>query len=432
METSNQKVTLKEKTGLLLTYVGNAPLMGLLSSFFLIYYTTVVGLDPTALATLFLISKVVDGISDPIMGFFMDKFPVTKYGKFRPMLILGTVICVLNYILLWFGAVWFPAAKYVIVYITYLLLGWTFDIMDISKNSLIPVMSADKNERNGLALVGGLGNLLCGAIIGIAAPYIVAEATLSNYYILILGSMAIVLVASIAGALIIKERVAFEGTEEEKYTVRDMIGFFRFKPIWSFFLMALVLGVGSQIASGAGTFFYTYVIGDLTKMAGVTVISLIVGLVGMLLAPPLANRFGKKQVFLACVVISIASSILRLLNVQSMLLIYISTFMGGMAGGAVAPLTSSMQADNTSYVQMKTGARAEAAIASLASFIIKVAQGIGGAIPGYVLAMCGFVEGQAAQPDSVKTGIILCVLVIPVVITSIGAVLFATQYKLED
>ena len=131
-------------------------------------------------------------------------------------------------------------------------------------------------------------------------------------------------------------------------------------------------------------------------------------------------------------VISIASSVLRLLNVQSMLLIYISTFMGGIAGGAVVPLTSSMQADNTSYVQMKTGARAEAAIASLASFITKVAQGIGGAIPGYVLAMCGFVEGQAAQPDSVKTGIILCVLVIPVVITSIGAVLFATQYKLEE
>lgn len=88
--------------------IGNIPLMTLLSTFFLIFYTDVVGLDPAALATLFLISKVVDGISDPLMGFLLDKFPITKMGKFRPMLMLGTVICVINYILLWFGAVWSP------------------------------------------------------------------------------------------------------------------------------------------------------------------------------------------------------------------------------------------------------------------------------------------------------------------------------------
>ena len=113
----------------------------------MIYYTTVVGLDPKALATLFLISKVMDGISDPVMGFILDRFPVTKMGKFRPMLILGTIICVINYILLWFGAVWSPVGKYVIVYVTYLLLGWTFDIMDISKNSLLPVMTTDDKEE---------------------------------------------------------------------------------------------------------------------------------------------------------------------------------------------------------------------------------------------------------------------------------------------
>ena len=48
--------------------------MTLLSVYFMIYYTTVVGLDPKALATLFLISKVMDGISDPIMGYFLTNF----------------------------------------------------------------------------------------------------------------------------------------------------------------------------------------------------------------------------------------------------------------------------------------------------------------------------------------------------------------------
>ena len=146
MKKENQKVKLSEKIGMLMVCAGNIPLMTLLSVNFMIYYTTVVGLDPKALATLFLISKVMDGISDPVMGFILDRFPVTKMGKFRPMLILGTIICVINYILLWFGAVWSPVGKYVIVYVTYLLLGWTFDIMDISKNSLLPVMTTDDKE----------------------------------------------------------------------------------------------------------------------------------------------------------------------------------------------------------------------------------------------------------------------------------------------
>ena len=62
------------------------------------------------------------------------------------------------------------------------------------------------------------------------------------------------------------------------------------------------------------------------------------------------------------IVVSILFSALRLIDVRSMLLIYISTVAGGVAGGCIAPLTTSIQADNTTYVQYKTGKRAEAAI----------------------------------------------------------------------
>lgn len=428
---NNQKVRLSEKLGLFMVYAGNIPLMTLLSAYFLIYYTTVVGLDPMGLSTLFLISKAVDGVSDPVMGFIMDRFPVTKRGKFRPMLVLGTIICVINYILLWFGAAWSPVGKYAIVYVTYLLLGWTFDIMDISKNSLVPVMSADSKERNSLSLFAALGTMAGAAVLGVVSPLIVAEATLENYYILIFGSMAMVLVLSLVGVTFVKERVGFEGKKEEKYSLKELVSFLRYKPVWSFFILALVAGTGSTIAGGAGTFFYTYVMGDLTLASGVTVISLVAALIGIFLGPILANRMGKKNVYLLCIVISIIFTALRLIDVRSMTLIYISSLCGGIAGGCLQPLNTSIQADNTTYVQYKTGKRAEAAIASLTSFITKVAQGLGGAIPGYVLAAFGFVEGSVQQPESINTGIILCVLILPMILTGLGAILFGTQYTLD-
>ena len=40
---NNQKVRLSEKLGLFMVYAGNIPLMTLLSAYFLIYYTTMIG-----------------------------------------------------------------------------------------------------------------------------------------------------------------------------------------------------------------------------------------------------------------------------------------------------------------------------------------------------------------------------------------------------
>ena len=432
MKKDNGKVKLSEKIGLLMVCAGNIPLMTLLSVYFMIYYTTVVGLDPKALATLFLISKVMDGLSDPVMGFILDRFPVTKMGKFRPMLILGTIICVINYILLWFGAVWSPVGKYVIVYVTYLMLGWTFDIMDISKNSLLPVMTIDDKERHSLSLFNSLGSMIGGAAIGILGPVIVADGKLESYYVLIFGSMALTLVLSIGGAFSVKERVGFEENKEAKYSLKEMLQFLRYKPVWAAFVATLILGTGSSVAGGAGAYFFTYILGDIKLMSGVSIIGLIASPVGIVMGPYLANRFGKKKVYLTAVILSTALNLLRLLDVTSMILIYISALIGGVAGGWMVPVNTSIQADNTTYVQYKTGKRAEAAIASLTSFVSKVAQGLGGAIPGYVIAASGFVAGATIQPESINAGIIFCVLILPLIFGVLGAIIFGTQYTLDQ
>lgn len=431
METTNQRVGIGEKISYFFANIGNIPLMTLLSTFFLIFYTDVVGLDPAALATLFLISKVVDGISDPLMGFLLDKFPITKMGKFRPMLMLGTVICVINYILLWFGAVWSPVGQYAIVYITYILLGWTFDIMDISLNSLLPLMSADNRERNKLSLIKAVAYMAGSMGLSVVGPLIVASQTLESYYVLIFGSMAVVLVCSIGGALGVKERVSFQGTEEEKYKIKDLVKFLFSKPVIVTFAASFLYLVGTMTAMGANSYYFTYLMGDMALMAGVSGVTLLGQVPGMIVAPLLANKIGKKKVFAAGIFLATIGPALRLIAPVSLPMTYVGSMIASIGAGFAMPLMYGIQADNTMYVQYTTGKRAEAAIASLSSFITKVGQGVAGAIPGYVLAACGFVSGAATQPDSIKTGIIICVLVLPTILGMIGALVFTFGYKLE-
>lgn len=426
-----EKIGIGEKICYLMANIGNIPLMTLLSTFFLIFYTDVVGLNAAALATLFLISKVVDGISDPLMGFILDKFPVTRLGKFRPMLILGTAICVVNYILLWFGAVWSPVGKYAIVYVTYLLLGWTFDIMDISLNSLLPVMTTDNKQRNQLSLIKAVGYMGGATGLSIIGPIIVASGTLESYYLLIFGAMAVTLVFSIAGAMGVKERVTFDGTEEEKYKFKELFQFLFSRPVIVTFMASLLYFIGYQGASGANTYYFTYIMGDLALMGGVTGVGMFGMVPGMIIAPLLANRIGKKKVFAAGIFICALGPAIRLFAPTSLMMAYVGTVIASLGSGFVMPLTYGVQADNTLYVQYTTGKHAEAAIASLSSFITKIGQGIAGALPGYVLAACGYINGAASQSSTVHGGIIFCVLVLPVVLGVIGGVIFMLGYKLE-
>jgi len=113
-------------------------------------------------------------------------------------------------------------------------------------------------------------------------------------------------------------------------------------------------------------------------MSGVSVVSLVITLLGMAVAPVLANKLGKKNVFLAGIIVAVGGSLIRFIDVRSLLLIYVGAVFAGIGGGFIGPLAYGIQADNTMYVQYKTGKRAEAAVASLSSFVSKAAQGVAG------------------------------------------------------
>ncbi len=209
-----------------------------------------------------------------------------------------------------------------------------------------------------------------------------------------------------------------------------MFQFLRFKPVWTHFLTILLSTVGTSLSSGTGTFFYTYIMKDLKLMSGVSVVSLVITLLGMAVAPVLANKLGKKNVFLAGIIVAVGGSLIRFIDVRSLLLIYLGAVFAGIGGGFIGPLAYGIQADNTMYVQYKTGKRAEAAVASLSSFVSKAAQGVAGAIPGYMLAATGFIGGAAQQPQSVEGGIIFCSIMLPLILCAAAGLVFGTLYPL--
>ena len=408
---------------------GNIPIMTLINGYLLIFYTNICGLSPAACATLFLIARFLDAINDPLVGFIIDHLPTRKMGHFRPTLILGTILCSVNFLLLWFGPMLSTSGKLAIAYVSYILLGVLFPVMDISLNSLLPVMTEDMKERNSLSTIKGLAYVIGALVIGVAAPLILGDTSNKQGYInLVLIMTAVIFFFSIIGTMGVKERV--KPQMENSYSVKELFKILSQKPVYITFLAVLLYSIGSNIVNAANTYFYTYIFEDLTLASIITLITCVAVFPATMVIGNLIGRFGKKKMYAIGLALAGLAPIIRLLDVRSIPLLIVSVLIAGIGAGFAAPLNYGIQADNTDYIEVSMGIRAEGAVASLSSFVSKCAMGIGGAIPGYLLQLAGFDSKAAVQNDDVINVIVLCVLILPAIVNVVAIVIFSKGYPI--
>ena len=426
---NQDKIKMREKLSFAMANFGNIPIMTLINGYLLIFYTNICGLSPAACATLFLIARFLDAINDPLVGFIIDHLPTRKMGHFRPTLILGTILCSANFLLLWFGPMLSTSGKLAIAYVSYILLGVLFPVMDISLNSLLPVMTEDMKERNSLSTIKGLAYVIGALVIGVAAPLILGDTSNKQGYInLVLIMTAVIFFFSIIGTMGVKERV--KPQMENSYSVKELFKILSQKPVYITFLAVLLYSIGSNIVNAANTYFYTYIFEDLTLASIITLITCVAVFPATMVIGNLIGRFGKKKMYAIGLALAGLAPIIRLLDVRSIPLLIVSVLIAGIGAGFAAPLNYGIQADNTDYIEVSMGIRAEGAVASLSSFVSKCAMGIGGAIPGYLLQLAGFDSKAAVQNDNVINVIVFCVLILPAIVNVVAIVIFSKGYPI--
>ena len=354
LNVNKSHISRKERWGFFIVNVGNIPIMTLMNVFLLYYYVAVVGLNPEAVGTLFLIARVFDGINDPIMGYVVDHLPKTKLGRFRSYIIIGSIICGINYLILWMGPGLATVGKLTIAYISYLLFGFTFDIMDISLNSMIPVMSDQDKDRNLLSNIKGLGYMFGGVIYYVLpTPFIGLFSTeIHGFYALVLLTVCIVISFSIFGTLAIQERV--QPVQTKKYTFQETVKIFGTRPVIVQFIETLMNSVGNGINSALLVFFFTYVLKRMDLFIFISVFYLAGVLIGIFVMPRLVNHFGKKTTKIFASGISLVSFIIILFIPydQPFLFLFIIALYS-IGGGINMLLNYGIQADNVDYVEWK-------------------------------------------------------------------------------
>ena len=145
------KLTFKEKAAYGLGAVGKDMVYMLSASYVLYYFQDILGVSAIAMGVILLVARIFDAFNDPIMGIIVAKTK-TKWGKFRPWLMIGTITNAVILVLM-FSAPPSLDGGGLVAYaaVTYILWGVTYTMMDIPYWSMIPAFTKGGKEREGLS-----------------------------------------------------------------------------------------------------------------------------------------------------------------------------------------------------------------------------------------------------------------------------------------
>ena len=110
------------------------------------FYTDVFGLAPAAMGTMFLAVRLLDTITDPIMGILADNTN-TRWGKFRPYLLWFAIPFSVVFVLTFITPGFSDGSKLTYAYCTYALLMVLYTVVNIPYCALGGVITSDSQER---------------------------------------------------------------------------------------------------------------------------------------------------------------------------------------------------------------------------------------------------------------------------------------------
>ncbi len=408
--------TIKEKIGYAL---GDAAAGGItwkiMSIAFPLFFTNVFGLTVADTATLMLIARMFDVVTDPLMGSLADRTQ-SRFGTYRPWLIYGAIPFGLIFALLLYTPDFGPVGKRIYAYSLYLLMMAMYTAVNVPYGSLLGVMTDNDNEKNQFSSFRMVGAYAMGFITLLSFPYIIefiggdkmADGTYTvaakqhQYAVIGVFFGVLAAVGTLACGLLTKERL--KPVRAEKFSLKPFADLFKNKP-WIYLTL---VGICTNFFNGfryavAGYLLEYCLHGDVT-VSGLIInytVFMTFGEVTCMIFGGLSPKFTEwagskvKAFFYAAVICLVFSIIFFFIPMDPayiwlMVAVVVLTSVGV---GLYSPLLWSMYADVADYATEKNGTSSTGLIFSSGTMAQKFGTAISGSLVALLLGMAGFMSG---------------------------------------
>lgn len=366
---------------------------GIAGTYLTQFYTDVLQISGIFLILMPMISKVIDAVTNIVMGRIIDNTR-TKQGKARPWVLISGFMIALTGILLYTV----PNANYTvqIVWVIFsynLFFALAFTIYNMSHTLMVPLSTRNTKQRDTLALLTSTGvNMIPGMLVTIIMPLLISSFGVGeNARGTWIAMMSVISILAIPATLLeyyfTKERVTEDAMSVEDAEKPGQVSFMEQMkacvkdPYWMIVMgFWIVYQIQQSLMSNSMLYFCNWVLGNSVESgAGNQVLVNMIGQaplgIGIIVLWPLVRKFGKRRVMMYGFGIGAAGCLFVLLNAGNL-----GAVLGGMTIRSIGIIPtyvlSAQLAEALDHIEWKNGFRADGFSASIYSIAITVCAGI--------------------------------------------------------
>ena len=433
--------------------VGKDMVYMLSASYILYYYQDIMGVSAWAMGIILLVARVFDAFNDPIMGVIVAKTK-TRWGKFRPWLLIGTLTnAVILYLM--FSAPTSFSAGGLVAYaaVTYILWGVTYTMMDIPYWSMVPAFTESGKERENLSAlarscagvgsavitiitvmcVSGLGKWLGGANDG--------EVERLGFQAFAAIVAVLFVIFTVITCVCIKEKSSVDmQTASAKEMFRALI---QNDQAMTMVAAIVLINTALYITSNLLIYFFKYDFSGAGWKADYTLFNTFGGafqILAMMILFPLLRKFMSTiKVFYVSSTMSFCGYLILLFlmtgGVTNVYFLLVPAFLIMSAFGMLNVIVTVFLANTVDYGELKNKRRDESVIFSMQTFVVNLASGISALVASLVLTVCQISSDEtveAAVSGSARIGLRMSMTLIPIFVLIIAVIIFRRHYILTD
>ncbi|MCI9221235.1 MAG: MFS transporter [Lachnospiraceae bacterium] len=413
---TNENVTAREKwLGYLAGPAGALLLNAVLASYLNVYYTDVLkltGIWGGAFLALFpIVSKVIDAVTNVIMGQIIDRTR-TGQGKARPWLLLSAPLVAITGILLFTVPNAGQTVQVLWVMLSYnLFYSFALTIYNMSHGLMVPLSTRNTEQRGSLSVFNNVASvMISGIIVALIFPMVVLPAIGVDKakWITVMAVISLLaLPLTLLEYYFTRERITEETADsaEEKLSIAAQLKAVLTDRYWVVIVLYfLIYTFGANVKNMSLVYYCNYVLGTYNDGITQTLVSVIGGIpmgIGIFAVWPLAKKFGKRNVTAVGFVLYVIGGLVCLLDPKNMTVVLIGQFIKNIGGLPCAYVFAALMADVLDHMEWKCGHRVDGFSASMQSIIITVCAGLSGGLFNLLLSRAGYVAPELIGGETV-------------------------------
>ncbi|MGN1307863.1 MAG: MFS transporter [Faecousia sp.] len=419
------------------------------------YFTqNVLGLMAVVVGAIATLMRVFDGITDPLIGYLLDKTK-TKFGRFRPFMAAGCLIMCLCILAIFHapqnmsvGGAYVYTTVFYIIYI----LGYTCQTT-VTKAAQA-IMTNDPKQRPLYAGFEALSTRLVGAFISVLITMLLSEKYAVGAYVgegmrnpamwaaaskIICLLMLSLTVLAIIGIWKKDKPQYYERSAAVRIRMRDYLGIIAHnRPVQMLIISAATDKLGLMLSNGLLVYVCSNLLRNSALEGKYTMVSLLPIMAAAFVGVAISRKKGLKRNFVIGTIGSMLMLFVLLVFPPNpehpwiwLTLLVVQNCIYCLSNGSVVP----MLADCTDYETYRSGRFVPGMIGTIFSFVDKLLSSLSNLIVGLALTFAGVgstvIPPNQAMGTKFDTVILLCFCGIPI-LGHIASLIAMKFYDLDD